>query len=97
MIKEKEYKPNLYNDHFQNYKRYNVPKAQLIIADIPYNLGNKAYASNPSWYEGGDNKNGESNLAIIITVGRSCQLNSRPLINIYYEFKQKKGVRHATV
>ena len=27
----------LFNDHFQNYKRYNVPKAQLIIADIPYN------------------------------------------------------------
>ena len=53
----------LYNDHFQNYKQYNIPKAQLIIADIPYNLGNNAYASNPSWYEGGDNKNGESNLA----------------------------------
>ena len=57
------YKPYLYNDHFQNYKRYNTPKAQLIIADIPYNLGNNAYASNPSWYEGGDNANGESNLA----------------------------------
>ena len=56
-------KPQLYNDHFQNYKRYNVPKAQLIIADIPYNLGNNAYASNPAWYVDGDNKNGESNLA----------------------------------
>ncbi len=53
----------LINDHFQNYKQYNIPKAQLIIADIPYNLGNNAYASNPSWYEGGDNKNGESALA----------------------------------
>lgn len=53
----------IYRDHFQNYKRYNIPKAQLIIADIPYNLGNNAYASNPSWYEGGDNKNGESDLA----------------------------------
>ena len=51
------------NDHFQNYKRYNIPKCQLLIADIPYNLGNNAYASNPSWYEGGDNKNGESKLA----------------------------------
>jgi site-specific DNA-methyltransferase (adenine-specific) len=58
-----EFRPELYNDHFQNYKRYNIPKAQLIIADIPYNLGNNAYASNPSWYEGGDNKNGESQLA----------------------------------
>ena len=51
------------NDHFQNYKRYGIPKAQLVLADIPYNLGNNAYASNPSWYEGGDNKNGESKLA----------------------------------
>jgi len=56
-------KAEIYNDHFQNFKRYNIPKAQLIIADIPYNLGNNAYASNPSWYEGGDNTNGESKLA----------------------------------
>ena len=53
----------IYRDHFQNYKGYQIPKAQLIIADIPYNLGNNAYASNPSWYQDGDNKNGESNLA----------------------------------
>ena len=53
----------LYRDHFQNYKRYNIPKAQLIIADIPYNVGINAYASNPSWYKGGDNKQGESELA----------------------------------
>lgn len=51
------------NDHFQNFKVYQIQKAQLIIADIPYNLGNNAYASNPSWYEGGNNKNGESKLA----------------------------------
>lgn len=30
----------LVNDHFENAKRYNIPHAQLIIADIPYNLGN---------------------------------------------------------
>jgi site-specific DNA-methyltransferase (adenine-specific) len=53
----------LYNDHFQNFKVYQIPKAQLIIADIPYNLGNNAYASNPSWYVDGDNKNGESDKA----------------------------------
>jgi site-specific DNA-methyltransferase (adenine-specific) len=53
----------LFNDHFQNFKRYQIPKAQLIIADMPYNLGNNAYASNPSWYKDGDNKNGESELA----------------------------------
>lgn len=52
-----------FNDHFQNYKTYHIPKAQLIIADIPYNIGKNAYGSNPSWYVGGDNKNGESELA----------------------------------
>lgn len=57
------HKPVLVNDHFQNYKPYNIPKAQLIIADIPYNIGNHAYGSNPSWYIDGDNKNGESALA----------------------------------
>lgn len=59
----KPVKTELYHDNFQNYKRYNIPKAQLVITDIPYNLGVNAYASNPSWYNGGDNSNGESNLA----------------------------------
>src|SRR5699024_9813892 len=48
---------------FENAKKYINNTAQLIIADIPYNLGNNAYASNPMWYIGGDNKNGESKLA----------------------------------
>ena len=60
---KKKIKCELFNDHFENAKRYQIPKAQLIIADLPYNLGNKAYASNPSWYVGGDNANGESELA----------------------------------
>lgn len=53
----------LINDHFQNYKVYGIPKAQFIIADIPYNIGKNAYGSNPAWYVGGDNANGESELA----------------------------------
>ena len=53
----------LINDHFQNKKQYNIPPAQLVIADIPYNVGKNAYGSNPKWYIDGDNKNGESNLA----------------------------------
>lgn len=53
----------LINDHFQNYKVYGIPKAQLVIADIPYNIGKNAYGSNPAWYIGGDNANGESELA----------------------------------
>lgn len=56
-------KTKLFNDNFQNYKRYNIPKAQLVIADIPYNLGINAYASNPLWYVDGDNKKGESKKA----------------------------------
>lgn len=60
---DKHIKPKLFNDHFQNFRSYGIPKAQLIIADVPYNLGNSAYASNPSWYVDGDNKNGESELA----------------------------------
>jgi len=56
-------KIELYNDNFQNFKRYNIPKAQLVIADIPYNLGVNAYASSTEWYKDGDNKNGESEKA----------------------------------
>ena len=53
----------LFNSHFQNFKQFGVPKAQLILTDIPYNVGKNAYGSNPVWYIGGDNKNGESELA----------------------------------
>lgn len=53
----------LINDSFQNRKQYNIPKAQLVIADIPYNVGNNAYASSTKWYVDGDNKNGASEYA----------------------------------
>lgn len=56
-------KCELFNDNFQNYKRYAIPMAQLVIADIPYNLGNNAYASSLEWYVDGDNKKGESDKA----------------------------------
>lgn len=56
-------KCEIFHDNFQNYKKYGIPKAQLVIADIPYNIGSNAYASNPMWYQGGDNKNGESRKA----------------------------------
>ncbi len=89
----KQVKCELYHDNFQNYKRYNIPKAQLVITDIPYNLGVNAYASNPSWYNGGDNSNGESKLA-----GKSF-FNSDGSFNIaeYFHFcnrllkKEPKG------
>jgi len=38
-------------------------QAQLIIADVPYNVAENFYGSNPMWYVGGDNANGESKLA----------------------------------
>lgn len=53
----------IYHDNYQNYKRYPIKKAQLVIADIPYNIGENAYGSNPIWYNGGDNSNGESKYA----------------------------------
>lgn len=53
----------IFNDHFQNYRRYAIPKAQLVIADIPYNVGKNAYGSNPNWYVDGEIKNGQSKLA----------------------------------
>ena len=77
---EKNIKCELYRDSFQNRKRYNIPKAQLIIADVPYNVGNNFYGSNPMWYNGGDNKNGESKLA-----GKSA-FNSDFNFNLYEYF-----------
>lgn len=56
-------KVKLIRDHFQNYKRYVNHKAQLVIADIPYNVGKNAYGSNPSWYKDGDMKKGQSDKA----------------------------------
>lgn len=56
-------KCELIRDSFQNFKKYAIPRAQLVICDIPYNIGTNFYGSNPMWYNGGDNKNGESKLA----------------------------------
>ena len=63
MRENKNVKCEIYRDSMQNYKRYNIPPAQLIIADVPYNIGNNFYGSNPMWYKNGDSKNGESKLA----------------------------------
>ena len=38
--KTRTLKHELFNDHYQNSKRYPIQKAQLILADIPYNIGN---------------------------------------------------------
>ncbi|MBE5867964.1 MAG: site-specific DNA-methyltransferase [Lachnospiraceae bacterium] len=61
--RKKRIKCEIYRDSMQNYKKYAIPPAQLIIADVPYNVGKNFYGSNPMWYNGGDNSNGESKLA----------------------------------
>lgn len=78
-------KCELYHDNFQNYKKYNIKKAQLVIADIPYNLGVNAYASNPEWYIGGNNKNGESKKAAKAFFNGDGQFN----IAEYFHFCNK--------
>ena len=60
----KDLSPEIFNDSFQNFRRYQIPKAQLILTDVPYNIPDGyAYASNPSWYVDGDNTKGESDKA----------------------------------
>ena len=80
----------LINDHFQNFKSYNIPKAQLVIADIPYNIGKNAYGSNPSWYIGGDNRNGESELAgkEFFDTDKDFR-NEAPAMIVFCEFEQQ--------
>lgn len=46
-------KCEIFRDSMQNYKKYAIPPAQLIIADVPYNVGTNFYGSNPMWYVGG--------------------------------------------
>lgn len=80
METRKKIKCEIYRDSMQNYKKYAIPPAQLIIADVPYNVGTNFYGSNPSWYINGDNKNGESKLA-----GKSA-FNSDFNFNLYEYF-----------
>lgn len=53
----------LFHGTMQDYKRTGIPKAQLILTDVPYNLSTNMYGSNPIWYQNGSNENGESELA----------------------------------
>jgi len=62
-ITRRSVKCEIYRDSMQNYKKYGIRPAQLIIADVPYNVGNNFYGSNPMWYKNGDSSNGESKLA----------------------------------
>ncbi|MCL2080247.1 MAG: site-specific DNA-methyltransferase [Oscillospiraceae bacterium] len=78
-------KCELYHDNFQNYKTYNIPRAQLVICDIPYNVGENAYGSSPEWYNGGNNANGESDKAKSSFFGNDGDFN----IAEYFHFCHK--------
>ena len=73
-------KCEIFRDSMQNYKKYGIRPAQLIIADVPYNVGANFYGSNPMWYNGGDNKNGESKFA------KKAAFNSDFNFNLYEYF-----------
>lgn len=62
MDHERKIKCELYNDSMQGWKCYPIQKAQLIIADVPYNVGNNFYGSNPMWYVGGITRTANQNL-----------------------------------
>ena len=62
---DKKIKIELYNDHFENAKRYQIPRAQLIIADIPYNIGKNAYGSRSDWYVGGTTRTAKARKQIV--------------------------------
>lgn len=79
-MQQKRLKCEIYRDSMQNYKKYAIPPAQLIIADVPYNVGTNFYGSNPMWYNGGDNANGESKFA------KKAAFNSDFNFNLYEYF-----------
>ena len=47
-------KCEIYRDSMQNYKKYAIPPAQLIIADVPYNVGTNFYGSNQNEVKNAD-------------------------------------------
>ena len=77
---KRKLKCELYHDSMQNWKSKPIQKAQLIIADVPYNIGNQFYGSNPVWYNGGDNSKGESKFA------KKAAFNSDFNFNLYEYF-----------
>ena len=72
---QKGVKCELYRDNFENAKSYNLPRAQLLVADIPYNIGTDFYGSSPSWYNGGDRAQGESEKAHKAAFDRDYSFN----------------------
>ena len=89
-------KCELYNDSMQGWKCYPIQKAQLIIADIPYNVGTDFYGSNPMWYKGGDNKNGESKLAGKAAFASDFNFNVYEYFHFCSQLMRKEDSKKAT-
>jgi site-specific DNA-methyltransferase (adenine-specific) len=73
---KKKIKCEIYRDSMQNYKKYAIPKAQLIIADVPYNVGTNFYGSNPMWYNGGGQCERREQICWKICIQQRFQLQS---------------------
>ena len=80
-------KCKLIHDHFQNFRSYGLPKEQLIIADILYNISGDFYASRPSWWKDGKIENGASRVA-----GKAA-FNSDDTFNLteYFHFRSSSS------
>ena len=76
-------KCELIHDHFQNFRSYGLPKAQLIIADIPYNISADFYASRPSWWKDGKIENGARNVAGKAAFNSDCAFNLAEYFHFY--------------
>ena len=83
----------LFHDNFQNFKQYNIPKAQLILVDIPYNVADSFYASRPDWYIDGDNKNGESKKAHKAAFNTDFNFNLAEFFHFSSQLLKKEPVK----
>lgn len=75
----KNMKPELFRDSFQNWKTYAIPKAQLILTDVPYLLGKNAYASNPAWYNDGDKRTAKASWQVSSSFHQIASFDQRSL------------------
>lgn len=97
---DKIYKCEIYRDSFQNYKRYHIPRAQLVICDVPYGIGNNFYGSNPMWYQGGTIKTEKANLPEKLLLIRTLTLTFMSIFIFAqrcYERKIRKALYVAEV
>jgi site-specific DNA-methyltransferase (adenine-specific) len=90
---ERKLKCELYNDSMQNWKSKPIQKAQLMIADVPYNVGNNFYGSNPTSYVDGDNKNGESDKAGRAAFSSDFNFNLYEMFNFCSRLMRKEPTR----